>query len=559
MAISPQTNLFLLKNKLTLDYKNQLTFASKQAQFNYFHNLPKIEIDNISYIRKDSIIRYPEHIDNLLEYNYCMYQNENYGNKWFYAFIVNMRYINDNMTEITIATDVFQTWQFDIQFKESFVEREMINVADDIPGANLLNEGLETGEFKVGGTANFNELMPIAVIAYTRNPYDDGLTNQQPSALGVQVNGIPNGMYFCVCSFYYLQGVLSSINNSGHGDAIMTIFTIPAFALIGFNNWTLEDITEGLGVMWWVVNDIKAPKHTINLVSTPSSLDGYTPRNQKLRTYPFMYLGFNPTNGNSKIYRYEDFQNGTPIFDMYSEINQNPTICFIPQNYRGSNGDGMSDLVTLQGYPTLGWITEYYNTWLAQNSNIINLKMEREQMNYEYNVAGQKAGQVGQVVGAVGSGISGNYGAAAQSGFNVGIEQGMMGQTEMNHFYNIYDMMAQKEKQAMLPNQGSLAGSNATLLGYDLMDNNIFTRYTIKRQYAERIDKFFDMFGYMTNKIKIPNLNNRPKWNYIKTEGANILGNIPQLDLQLIKNMFDNGVTLWHDTTTFLDYSQNNR
>lgn len=559
MAISPQTNLFLLKNKLTLDYKNQLTFASKQAQFNYFYNLPKIEIDNISYQRKDSIIRFPEHIDNLLEYNYCMYQNENYGNKWFYAFIVNMRYINDNMTEITIATDVFQTWQFDIEFKESFVEREMINVADDVPGANLINEGLETGEFKVGGTAELSELMPVAVIAYTRNPYDDGLTNQQPSALGVQVNGIPNGMYFCVCSFYYLQGVLSSINNAGHGDAIMTIFTIPAFALIGFNNWTLEDITEGLGVMWWVVNDIKAPKHTINLVSTPQTLDGYTPRNQKLRTYPFMYLGFNPTNGSSKLYRYEDFQNGSPSFDMYSEINQNPTVCFIPQNYRGSNGDGMSDLATLQGYPTLGWITEYYNTWLAQNSNIINLQMEREQMNYEYNIARQKAGQVGQVVGAVGSGISGNYGGAVQSGFNVGIEQGMMGQTEMNHFYNIYDMMAQKEKQAMLPNQGSLAGSNATLLGYDLMDNNIFTRYTIKRQYAERIDKFFDMFGYMTNKIKIPNLNNRPKWNYIKTEGANILGNIPQLDLQLIKNMFDNGVTLWHDTNTFLDYSQNNR
>lgn len=557
MAISPQTNLFLLKNKLTLDYKNQLNFASKQAQFNYFYNLPKIEIDNISYQRKDSIIRFPEHIDNLLEYNYCMYQNENYGNKWFYAFIVNMRYVNDNMTEITIATDVFQCWQFDIEFKESFVEREMINVIDDVPGANLLNEGLETGEFKISGTAELSELLPVAVIAYTRNPYDDGLTAQQPTALGIIANGIPNGLYLCVCTFDYLQGILSTINNSRHGDAIMTVFTVPAFSLIGFNNWTLQDIIDG--VAWWVVTDIKAPKRTINLLSTPATLDGYTPRNQKLRTWPFMYLGFNPTNGSSKIYRYEDFQNGTPVFDMYSEINQNPTVCFIPQNYRGSNGDGMSDLATLQGYPTLGWITEYYNTWLAQNSNIIKLQMEREQMNYEYNIAGQKVGQVGQVVGAVGSGISGNYGGAVQSGFNVGIEQGMMGQTEMNHFYNIYDMMAQKEKQAMLPNQGSLAGSNATLLGYDLMDNNIFTRYTIKRQYAERIDKFFDMFGYMTNKIKIPNLNNRPKWNYIKTEGANILGNIPQLDLQLIKNMFDNGVTLWHDTNTFLDYSQNNR
>ena len=29
-------------------------------------------------------------------------------------------------------------------------------------------------------------------------------------------------------------------------------------------------------------------------------------------------------------------------------------------------------------------------------------------------------------------------------------------------------------------------------------------------------------------------------------------------DLQEIKRMFDNGITLWHDTSKFLDYSQNN-
>ena len=29
-------------------------------------------------------------------------------------------------------------------------------------------------------------------------------------------------------------------------------------------------------------------------VSTPATLDGYTPVNQKVRQYPYMYLGFNP-------------------------------------------------------------------------------------------------------------------------------------------------------------------------------------------------------------------------------------------------------------------------
>lgn len=73
-----------------------------------------------------------------------MYQNESFNDKWFYAFITKMEYANNNMTRIEIVTDVWQTWQFDIEFKESFIEREMINVSDDIPGSNLLPEGLET-------------------------------------------------------------------------------------------------------------------------------------------------------------------------------------------------------------------------------------------------------------------------------------------------------------------------------------------------------------------------------------------------------------------------------
>lgn len=133
MAIQPQTNLRLLKLPFTIDNKNQLTFSNLNAQTSYFLGLSHLEVDNIQYQRKDSIIRYPAHIDSILQYNYCMYQNENYGNKYFYAYIVGMRYINDGLTEIAIQTDVYQTWQFDLVFKESFVEREMLSVADDIP------------------------------------------------------------------------------------------------------------------------------------------------------------------------------------------------------------------------------------------------------------------------------------------------------------------------------------------------------------------------------------------------------------------------------------------
>ena len=66
-------------------------------------------------------------------------------------------------------------------------------------------------------------------------------------------------------------------------------------------------------------------------------------------------------------------------------------------------------------------------------------------------------------------------------------------------------------------------------------------------------------FGYQTNKFKIPNINNRPTWNYVKTLACNINANIPQADLAEIKDMFNSGITLWHNTTNFKNYYANNR
>lgn len=79
-----------------------------------------------------------------------------------------------------------------------------------------------------------------------------------------------------------------------------------------------------------------------------------------------------------------------------------------------------------------------------------------------------------------------------------------------------------------------------------------------KTEYLKIIDDYFTMYGYKVNSVKIPNITGRPNWNYVKTINANILGNIPQEDIQELKNIFDNGVTFWHNPDTFLDYSQNN-
>ena len=67
-AITPQSDLKLLKCPIESDNRNQMTFSSKTAQYNYFNSLPKLSVDNFTYQRKDNVIRYPAHnLTSLLE------------------------------------------------------------------------------------------------------------------------------------------------------------------------------------------------------------------------------------------------------------------------------------------------------------------------------------------------------------------------------------------------------------------------------------------------------------------------------------------------------------
>lgn len=554
MVIAPQTEIRLVKVPLSLSNKNQLTFENAQKQFEYFNSLEHITMDNATYVRKDDRIYFDGKFDDLIKYDYVMYQNESYSDKWFYAFILDMRYENNSTTSISIKTDVWQTWQFDIIFKQSFIEREMLAVSEDVPGANLLPESLEIGELKIGGTAEFDELETVSVVAYSGDQVPGGIMGSILIDLeqgGYTVNGISSSVVFLICENSWFPNLMNRLQQETYSDYIISCFSVPKLAV---QNFMTDENRLAPNDQIYVLQNGKDYMQTPifkTLTSTPNSLDNYVPKNQKLRTYPFCYLGFNPNNGSSKIYRYEDFENGTPSFKIISEVNPNPTICFIPQNYRGQTGDSLADISSLNGYPTLSSRNDYYNSWLAQNSEIISLQMQQEQYNYEIGQV-----QTGlNMLGGIAGGLTGNPSSAG------GIISGAisLAQNDVNHDFYIKQQMAQIEKQSLLPDKVNMSSSNATLLGYNLQDKNIFTRYTIKRQFAERIDKYFDMYGYLTNQVKIPNINNRRNWNYVKTLGINILGDIPQIDLAEIKELFDNGITLWHNTSTFLDYSQNNR
>src|SRR5574343_1253872 len=109
MAFTPKSAVYILDVPLDNTQKNQLYFETVGAQYAYFRSKIKKNFEYVTYVRKDNRIRVNEEIDNLWNYNYVMYQTANFSNKWFYAFITRMEYVNENTTDLYIETDVFQS------------------------------------------------------------------------------------------------------------------------------------------------------------------------------------------------------------------------------------------------------------------------------------------------------------------------------------------------------------------------------------------------------------------------------------------------------------------
>lgn len=546
MAVTPSTDLMLIKCPLELDNKNQITFSSESEQAQYFADLPHLRVTDFSYQRKDGVIRYNGHIDSLLEYNYVMYRNTNYSSKYFYAYITRMEYYSDTVTYIYIETDCYQTWMFDLDFKRSFVERE--HVSDDTIGKHTLPEGLETGEYVTNSA-------PVNIFNYSSSNNSSiagsdsyvvicatDFPSTKPSSYNKIINGIFNGSIYIVATGSTpelveenLNAILQKYADNSKLDYIQCVFMIPKTMLYFNNTVQINTIVEdGLNISY--IKSSNSAYEFINpvTININNSINGYTPKNKKLFTREYNNIILTNNMGTDVVMGYEDFKNNTPKFTCLGSITPGCSIKCIPLNYRllDDNNTYNSYNYGIPGakFPVCAWTGDVFTNWLTQNG---------------VNMAIQGVASVGEIL--LGAGML-TTGAGSVPGAGL-IASGVGG---------ILSSLSSVYQHSIVPEQtaGNVNSGDVTYSAGKSMFQVIPT--CIRQEYAKAIDNYFTMFGYKVNTLKVPELNSRSKWNYIKTIDINIEAMIPQEDLQKIKQMFNTGITLWHDTSHFLDYSQNN-
>lgn len=544
-AIAPRTDVYLLKVPLEIDNTNQLTFSNATAQYNYFNSLPKMGFDtDFTYQRKDGIIRIPALIDDIITFNYVMYKNENHSDKWFYAYIDKMEYINDSMTAVSITTDVWQTWQFSLNYKPTFVEREHVN--NDAVGAHTVPESLELGEMIQNSSTKFEPNKTVWTSGHASQLTNKYMIVFQVSELpagsyGIstphQYNSIYSGLFFMgVTTPSDATSLIYKYSAESKTEAIVSIFMAPTAFFDGCQFSNIQTPYGNVTVYYPVIESGTSPmSDNTYSISRPTTLNGYSPKNGKLLTFPFSYITIDNNAGSCITERYENFANGnSPTYYMAGALGQGCSIKLVPNGYKGqqANYENYQEGIVSMKYPICGWATDYYTNWMTQNA-----------VNIPISIAG--------TAGSLALGVAGSIATGGMAGILA------LGGAALSANMQIGNLLNEQYKASLVPDQ---AQGNANCSDVTFSWNQCFTVkcMSIKSEYAQIIDNYFSMFGYKVNIVKTPNITGRRNWNYVKTVGCYIEADIPQDDLQAIKEMFNNGITFWHNANTFGDYNQNN-
>lgn len=256
MYIAPNTNIRLLRNcPLDNTYRNTIYFASASAQAAYFSGLTKYNLVNYSYQRYQKGIRVGIEADNLYDCNYVMFQNSAFGNKWFYAFITSVEYVNNETSYVEFELDVMQTWAFDYVVDPSFVEREHPNT--DNYFENLVPENLEHGEYICRSMDNSGHLGALSIVLACT--FDEDYQD----ATGGKYGNIYSGLHFNTFSSASAANtfIAGAVENN-LADGIVSCFMMPTDFIAGLNE--------------------SAQTYNIQITQNKLDIDGYVPRNKKL-------------------------------------------------------------------------------------------------------------------------------------------------------------------------------------------------------------------------------------------------------------------------------------
>lgn len=520
------------------DYTNTMYFDTIADQEAYFTSHVVSTFERNSYVRVSSgVMKVGRNADvlgasviaEIYNANYMRFKNTNFENKWFYAFVDDVIYINNNTVEVHYHLDVMQTWHFNYRFNQCMIDRQ--HTETDVVGRNTIPEDIEIGEYVFDHATEFN-YEPTAIVVTAG---DFGGTY----ADGVVIPGLSNnGKWFSGVHFYPFplsnQQSVDALNDmleAAYTDrdklnTIIAVFVMPN--VFAGAPYSVQEYTENI-----------IPQGEAGYV-----IGSYHARNAKLMTYPYNMLYVTNYQGNHLELRYEFFADPSNCkLKIWGNLSTNPAMAIYPYNYK-TTGDNFDEMMQVTGFPMCAWANDAYKAWLAQNAGTINLGIAGVAASWVRTGMNLKNAMDATKISLPSGQTTYSYSDKADKMFST------TGEALRDSLMATGALIARLRDHAVAP--PTAHGNGNGNLQYQMGKMTFMWAHKhIREEYAKIVDDFFDMFGYAIHRIGIPNRNARPCYTFVKTANASMDGNIPVTDLRIIESVFDKGIRFWRTTATF--------
>ncbi len=390
------------------------------------------------------------------------------------------------------------------------------------------------------------------------------------------IHGLPYGLYF-----YFIDStnILQVSSILGNCPAIQSILFTPYFEAGDFqidevkydakrfgniDKWrpsvpnapTLKRIgTSKVGSKLVELKTIKAYK------IENTSIGGYRDwRNEsKLYNYPYSYGLLCDYINTPLLIKYHlvnnVFYNNQLTFQIKKSLSDKCTYSLSCKGYKGDDTgqiEGAISSASLDLPCSSSAYNQFMATSKAQFMTANQLASETNQMNGMFNTMNLFSNLLGSamsmnILGAINSGV--NYYQAQKK-------------NDFDYYAKMQNQNAQIQDLKSSPRSVSTMGGDVPFSVVNSQKQVEFLRYRGTEEMMDRIGTFFAMYGYKQNKLMRVNLRSRHYYNFIKCVQANVSGeNVPKEDLEVLKTIYERGVTIWHmdrENVEPLDYTYDN-
>lgn len=474
MVLQPNSTINLYGG-VEITAGHQIAFSTSQNQTAYFETKLKASMVNCTIIRKSGALRVSVQSSIIKDCNYLSFVNPNWDDKVIYARIIDYNYINNETTEILYQIDYFQTFMFDVEYEDMYIDREHLSKED--------HDKAEVNPYDTS-IFQFRTVEPLAIsqdlekLHYTIvDDYSegaDGVKLFEASSPSSTLTSVPGTLIYMSdialdaldenvegteTPSVWFASFLSAVIESGYGfyqlgvDSVHKGAEVPSgdfgssmsipYWIIYIPNsiavdYTIDKLLNKLTV-WGCVSSI------INMYSLPISTairavkgaSGYIVNaktskqrqnvlSKKLLNFPFSYMRLIAPNGDKKELHYELFKgvqeggNDCPI-EVILDVIGRPSMIACPVNYKMSgqdfneSGDNLEEGLIFGQIPTSPYSTDAFLAQMAAYSQSI---IGNNTTDYMYQLGIQQVG-VSTEQFTKNFNLTGNLVNAAKSGLSL--------------------------------------------------------------------------------------------------------------------------------------------